>query len=43
MQPYDGNLNYIAENHKDAFLGKSKGILGAYNASKIVDEFKDVL
>lgn len=28
--PFDGSLNYIADNHKDAFLGKSKGILGAY-------------
>ena len=30
VPPFVGNLNYIAENHKDAFLGKSKGILGAY-------------
>ena len=30
VPPFVGNLNYIAENHKDAFLGKSKGVLGAF-------------
>ena len=34
VPPFVGNLNYIAENHKDAFLGKSKGILGAYGTQQ---------
>ena len=42
LKPYDGKLDFIAENHKDAFLGRSKGILNSFgNEEKDFDvEFK---
>ena len=42
QQPYNGSLDFIAENHKDAFLGRSKGILNSFgNEDKdFEEEFK---
>ena len=40
---YVGKLDSVAENFKDAFLGKSKGILGAYGNKQQNEDMMDVL
>lgn len=38
-----GKVNEVAERHKDAFLGKSKGKLNAFGMRKIKAELDEVL
>ena len=40
---YDGSLNCIAENHKDAFLGRSKGILNSFGTDQQNNDLLDVI
>lgn len=41
--PYYGKPNLVAENHKDAFLGRSDGILNSFVLKKQVKEMNEVI
>ena len=43
LSSYDGSLNCIAENHKDAFLGRSKGILNSFGTEQQNIDLLDVI
>ena len=40
---FDGSLNNIAENHKDAFLGRSKGILNSFGTDQQNNDLLDAI